>query len=393
MNILIIHEVDWIKKVAYEIHHLSEIFSMNGHNVYAIDIPESDGSSVDQKNRKSVSDYHRIYDNAHVHLLHTPIIPLKGLNRISAYFTSYSFIKKALKDFNIDVVLLYSVVSNAKATIKACSEMRIPVVHRTFDIVHELIREKYLRRFVLQIEKSVYPKFDKVIANTPFMESWSHEIGAKHVNVISQGVDPNIMKPLPKDKELQQELGVSDDDKIMMYLGSIEWFSGLPFLIKSMPTILKQIPELKLLVIGGGSHLEPLKNLAQKLRIDDKVIFTGYRPYKEVPKYASLAVLCVNTFEITTVTKRLSPVKVFDLLACGKPILVTPLEGLLHDFPRDSNTVIYSELENFPNTVTDLIKNANLDEIGKRGRDYVMKNYTWEMVAKRFLDEFQSLLK
>ena len=40
MNILVIHEVDWIKKVTFEIHHLSELFSLKGHNVFAIDIPD-----------------------------------------------------------------------------------------------------------------------------------------------------------------------------------------------------------------------------------------------------------------------------------------------------------------------------------------------------------------
>ena len=40
MNILKIHEVDSLKKVRYEIHHLSELFSLKGHNVYAIDIPD-----------------------------------------------------------------------------------------------------------------------------------------------------------------------------------------------------------------------------------------------------------------------------------------------------------------------------------------------------------------
>ena len=37
MNILIIHEIDWLKKVIYEPHHLAELFSMKGHNVFVID--------------------------------------------------------------------------------------------------------------------------------------------------------------------------------------------------------------------------------------------------------------------------------------------------------------------------------------------------------------------
>ena len=53
------------------------------------------------------------------------------------------------------------------------------MVHRTFDIVHEIIEEKYLSNFVYKIEKESYPKFNLVIANHTFMKNWSEEMGAK----------------------------------------------------------------------------------------------------------------------------------------------------------------------------------------------------------------------
>ena len=37
MNILFIHEIDWLRKVVFEIHTLSELLSLSGHRVYAID--------------------------------------------------------------------------------------------------------------------------------------------------------------------------------------------------------------------------------------------------------------------------------------------------------------------------------------------------------------------
>ena len=49
MNILIIHEVDWLKKITYEIHHLSEIFSINNHNVHVIDLPDPGILSTNKK--------------------------------------------------------------------------------------------------------------------------------------------------------------------------------------------------------------------------------------------------------------------------------------------------------------------------------------------------------
>jgi len=391
MNILIIHEVDWLKKVTYEIHHISELFSLKGHNVYAIDVPDPGKVSLSSEIKNDVNNYHRIYEKSNVKLLRTPIIPIKGLNRISAYFFSYRFIKKVLKDSKIDIVLLYSIVTNAKATIKACKESQIPIIHRTFDVVHDLIDEKYLKNIVLKFEKTSYPEFDKVIANTPFMKKWSEEMKSKNVIIIPQGVDPKIMKPLPVDTLLKKTLQITNEDRIVMYLGSIHSISGLPFIIRAIPNILQAIPNFKLLIVGGGAHLENLKELSKKLRIEEKIIFTGYVDYVDIPKYCSIAELCINPFEITEMTKKLSPVKIFDLLACGKPILATPLEGLLHDFPKDSKTLIYTNLEDFESQIISLLNDENLHNLGLFGREYVQAKYTWERIANQFLEEFRKI--
>ena len=393
MNILIIHEVDWLKKVTYEIHHLSELFSLQGHKVYAVDIPDPGNLSFDKITRTNVEDYNRVYEKSSVKILRTPVIPIKGLNRLSAYFTSYRFIKKILSDYQIDIAFVYSIVNNIKGTIRACKELDIPMIHRTFDVVHELMEEKYLSKLVYKIEKESYPKFNLVIANTPFMKTWSKEMGANNVIVIPQGVDASIMKKLAKDKELQKNLKISNQDRVVMYLGSIHSISGLPFILNSIPKIIQTIPNFKLLIVGGGIYLENLKNISKKLKIEDKVIFVGYVPYVDIPRYCSLAELCINPFEITDMTNKLSPAKIFDLLACGKPILATPLEGMLYDFPKESNTVIYEDLQFFPEKMIELLKSNLLDNIGKLGLEYVVKNFTWDIVTKKMLDEFDNMIK
>ena len=393
MNILIIHEVDWLKKVTYEIHHLSELFSLQGHKVYAVDIPDPGNLSFDKITRTNVEDYNRVYEKSSVKILRTPVIPIKGLNRLSAYFTSYRFIKKILSDYQIDIAFVYSIVNNIKGTIRACKELDIPMIHRTFDVVHELMEEKYLSKLVYKIEKESYPKFNLVIANTPFMKTWSKEMGANNVIVIPQGVDASIMKKLAKDKELQKNLKISNQDRVVMYLGSIHSISGLPFILNSIPKIIQTIPNFKLLIVGGGIYLENLKDISKKLKIEDKVVFVGYVPYKDIPRYCSLAELCINPFEITDMTNKLSPAKIFDLLACGKPILATPLEGMLYDFPKESNTVIYENLQFFPEKMIELLKSNLLDNIGKLGLEYVVKNFTWDIVTKRMLNEFDNMIK
>ena len=392
MNILVIHEVDWLKKVTYEIHHLSELFSLSGHKVYAIDVPDPGMISFNKTIFRTIPNYHRVYNDASVTLLRTPIIPIKGLHRISAYIISYYYIKKILKKYKIDIVFLFGVVTNGQATVKACKELNVPVVHRTLDILHELVREKFLRKRVFKIEKLIYPQFDKVLCQTPFMKKWVDEMGSKSSDVIPQGVDSAIMKSLPSDIELRKKLGIKEEDIVVMYLGTTYSFSGLDEIIEKISSISKEIPKFKLLVVGGGPDLPSFKQLAKQKGVENKVIFTGIVPYLEVSRYCSLAKLFINPFRINEITDRLSPVKIFDLLSCGKPIIATPLQGLLHDFPEESGVLIYSQVEEFDKKIISLLKQNSLEQMGARGREYVEKNYTWTKVTERILAEFLILV-
>ena len=312
------------------------------------------------------------------------------MNRIFSYFTSYRHIKKILKKYDIDCVLQYSVVTNGLQTVKACKECNVPIVHRTFDILHDLIRENYLRTFVKNQEIKLYSNIDHVVVNTKFVKDWVAEFGfnEKNISIIPQGVDNKIMQHLSWKKEIADELKIPPDSKIIMYLGTIEEFCGLDELIKNFSHMLKHIPNLKLLIVGGGSYLPQLQHLSKEMGLQDKIIFTGFKPYKEIPKFCSLATLCVNTFRVNDMTIKLSPVKFFDLQSCGKPVLSTPLEGLKEDFPEEKSGIIYAELRDFPEKIVELLRNGEtLSELGLRGKTFVDENYTWDAVAEQMLKQ------
>jgi glycosyltransferase involved in cell wall biosynthesis len=391
MNILVIAEIDWLKKTTYEMHHLSELYSLKGHNVFAIDIQDP-GIVSTKLFRKPITNYHRVYENASITLFRTPVIPIKGLHRITAY-KSKKFIKKILEENKIDFVLMYSVVNNSQAAIQACNELKIPIVHRTFDIADKLIKENYLRNRVLKIEKSIYPKFDLVIANTPYTEQWAKEMGAKNVVLISQGVDPNLMSPTPKNKILQKELGITDEDIVVMYLGTILPFDGLDIIFEKVPKIIENIPKFKMLIVGGGEHLKKLKILSKKLGIEKRIIFMGWQPYKKVPEFCSLAQICINPFQITEMTDKLSPVKIFDLLSCAKPVLATPLSGLIYDLPENKGVIAYANLKEFHNKLIEMIKDKSIEEMGDKGRKIVKEKFTWERISERMLEDIRKILK
>ena len=160
-----------------------------------------------------------------------------------------------------------------------------------------------------------------------------------------------------------------------------------------MPKILKEIPEVKLLIVGDGPDLQQLKRISKKLGLDKKIIFTGFVPYKEVPRFCSLADLCINPWRINEMTNKLSPVIIFDFLSCGQSTLATPLEGMLYDFPKTSNTIIYEDLELFTDKIIKLLRDTSLEQFGARSREFVAENFTWDIVTKKMLKELDDMIK
>ena len=105
MNILFIHENDWIEKVIYEPHHLSEIFSMKGHNVFAIDCKEPNSSGlINNLKTQIINNYNKVYDDASITLVHPPSILIKGLNRITNFLSCKEVIRDIVLKNNIDLI-------------------------------------------------------------------------------------------------------------------------------------------------------------------------------------------------------------------------------------------------------------------------------------------------
>ena len=68
-------------------------------------------------------------------------------------------------------------------------------------------------------------------------------------------------------------------------------------------------------------------------------------------------------------------------MACGKPVLSTPLSGTVELLPNESYGIIYSPLDEFITSLIKLIHNPEkLKELGNNGLHYVKKNHDWEKI-------------
>ncbi|MBS3923056.1 MAG: glycosyltransferase [Nitrosarchaeum sp.] len=397
MNILIIHEIDWVNKVIFEPHHLSELFSKKGHNIFVIDCPDTKNKNIRSGLKTNIiSNYSRIYNDASITLIHPPSILIKGLNRISHFLSCKKTIRQTILENKIDIILLYGAITNGIQTIQIAKELKIPVLYRLLDISHGLVRIPIVKHLAKKYESKVLSDSLKVLATTPDLSRYAIEMGAKQESVESfhLGINTHDFKPIKKDMMLSKSLGISEYDDVVVFVGTIYPFSGLKELVLDFEKIKEQNSKIKLLIVGGGPSYDELQKLVIKKNLESQVILTDFKPQKEIPKYISLADLCINPFQINYVTNRILPTKILEYFACGKPVLSTPLSGTKEMLPDEKYGIIYSELEDFVITLPTLLLNKDrLERLGKQASEYVHKNHDWEILSEQLLVKFESLVK
>ena len=396
MNILIIHEIDWINKVAFEPHHLSELFSKNGHDVFVIDCPDTTNKKFfSGLKTQTIHNYSRIYDDASITLIRPSSILIKGLNRISHFLNCKKIIKETIIENKIDIIFLYGAITNGIQTIQIARELKIPVFYRLLDISHGLVKIPVLKKLAKKYESQVLSNSTKILTTTPDLSNYAISMGAKKelVEHFNLGINTIDFKPLEKDLIFAKSLGIFPDDTVVVFIGTIYPFAGLLQLISNFSKIEKQISNFKLLIVGGGPSFKKLEAKVRENKLKSKVILTNFKPQKDVSKYISLADICINPFEINYLTNSVLPTKILEYFACGKPVLSTPLIGTKQLLPDEKYGISYSSSKDFIKILSTLLLNKiNLEKLGKNGLEYVQKNHDWKILSKQLLQKFNAEL-
>jgi len=121
----------------------------------------------------------------------------------------------------------------------------------------------------------------------------------------------------------RKELGLTQFDPIIGYIGSRPWERGGMQLIEVAPRLLSKYPNLGMVIIGEGKELEDMKKRAYELQVADRVRLDGYVPFDRVPIYINSLDVGVS-ISLREDRRVNSELKVRQYLACGKPIVISP---------------------------------------------------------------------
>jgi glycosyltransferase involved in cell wall biosynthesis len=156
---------------------------------------------------------------------------------------------------------------------------------------------------------------------------------------------------------------------------------GVDYLIRAFAKVVKQNPNVELLIAGEGPEKENLKKLTSNLNIKDKVKFLGF--VKIMPDFLNQ----LDIFVLTPTRRESFGIAAAEASACEKPVVATDISGL-SEVVKDGETGFIVESKNIEaiaNTLVKLAKNKDLrTKMGRKGRERVEKYFTIDKMIDNF---------
>lgn len=168
------------------------------------------------------------------------------------------------------------------------------------------------------------------------------------------------------------------DKNKLMYTGSLRPIMGVDLIIKSMPIIVKRMPDIKLEIIGGGPEEQNLKDMTSKLKLERYVSFHGWvkdrNKLEQLLSDGAIGLAPFNPKIAHDEVKNADPAKVKDYMLLGMPVITTKEVSYYKEIEKyKCGIIINYNIDDFSNAVFSLLENKSLEENRKNARDFVKK--------------------
>jgi len=229
---------------------------------------------------------------------------------------------------------------------------------------------------------------DAVIAVTPQLVKWAENQGGKNVFLIPNGANTELFHP---NARLDGRLDLPKN--YVVFFGALAPWQGISYILEAIKDTAWP-SDVSLVIIGDGLERSKVEEAA---RDDRRIHYLGRQPYITMPGIVakSIAGLSPQTNENGRASTGLFPLKVFETLASGVPVIVTNHPGMADLVRENGCGVIVPERdpEALAKAVRFLYENpVERERMGKIGRALVVKHHSWQSRALETAKVISSIL-
>ena len=181
---------------------------------------------------------------------------------------------------------------------------------------------------------------------------------------------------------------------IVMHHGALTQSRGLQETVKAIKLLNSRYTGIAFFMLGDGKAKDELESLIKELNLEKNVFLHKPVPYEDVPKYITSCDLGILPFPNLNWWRVSSPLKLMEYLAMGKPVIVTDIEAHRAVLNNSPCGIFIKSHE--PEEIAKGIEKAyhlknELREMGKIGRELVIRKYTWDKQAENLINFLKAL--
>jgi PEP-CTERM/exosortase A-associated glycosyltransferase len=332
------------------------------------------------------------------------LLELPVINQFNIVTTLEARLLEIVPRIKPDVLHAHSPALNGLAAIKVGTRLGIPVVYeiRAFwedaAVDHGTSKEWGLRyKLTRALETYVIKKANAI---TTICEGLRGDIVARgipedKVTVIPNAVDINLFQYGGEaDQELVNRLGLQGK-LVIGFIGSFYAYEGLHILLEALPIIIKKIPNITVLLVGGGPQESYLKEIVAKNQLQNHVIFTGRVPHSEVQNYYNSIDILVYPRISIRLTELVTPLKPLEAMAQGRLLMASNIGGH-RELIVDKRTGVLFEPNNPQSLAASVFylqeNKASWLEIRENARRFVDQDRNWAKSVERYKPIYEKLV-
>lgn len=312
------------------------------------------------------------------------IFPLTPVVFVSSLFS----LLRLTREIKFDVMHAHWVIPNGPVASFVARLKRLPLVvslHGSDIFVAEQSKP------IAWLARRIFRAASSITAPSDDLRLRAIRIGAPAArsHLVPYGVDPSKFTRIEgAGPLLRRELGIPDDAPIVFAVGRMVYKKGFEYLIRAVPAVLREHPEAKVVLAGGGDLQGKLLSLVQQLGVQNSVIMPGWISRDKLPLYFSGC----DIFVLPSVVDQQGnvdglPNTLLEAMSSGRPVVATNVAGIPLAVRDGENGLLVPEKQpgELSTAINLLLRAPDLrQQYGEAGRRRVEQELNWETTARTF---------
>lgn len=296
-----------------------------------------------------------------------------------------------LRDAKIDIIHSHALATMGISAYITANKLKIPCIAtyhtKVSDGVHYISKHEQVqktgKKVVWDYCRWFYKNFNTVTCPSKYIQKTLEE---EQINaeVYPNGIPIKRFIKTKPSKKIIDKLK-SKDKEVILCLGRVVKEKNYGLVIKSMPEIIKEIPNVLLIIVGGGPALEHYKQMVKEYKLEKYVNFTGFIPNEKLPEIYSIAKTLAfpSTFETQGLVG-------LEAMACGCPVTGIINSAITEMITEGKTGYLFSN-----NTIScknAIIKTINEYKTLSKNTRKTALQYSKEKIANSFIELYDKLI-